>query len=190
MPITLGILAQSRQAVAASDFVLLESQVLGSATASVTFSGLATYASTYKNLQLRYVMRSTRAGVAFSNGAMRLNGDTGSNYNAHYLVGNGSSVSSGFVSSATSMLIGNQPGGTFTTDAFAAGVFDIVDPFNSNKNTTVRCLSGHIGNDTALSLQSGLWRNTASLTSITVLNWDGANLAANSRFSLYGIKGA
>lgn len=156
--------------------------------ASVTFSGLGDYSSTYKHLQLRYVMRTDRGGVPYSNGAIRINGDTGSNYNAHYLTGTGSSVISGFVSSATSMLITSQPGGTFTTNAFAAGVVDFLDAYNSNKNTTVRSLSGHVGNDVNIALQSGLWRNTASITSITVLNWDGANIVSGSRFSLYGLR--
>ena len=165
----------------------LETVRLGGNAASVTFSNLDRY-SDFQHLQLRYVLRTDRASVPYSNGALRLNGDTGSNYNAHYLVGTGSAVSSGFVSSATSMLIGNQPGGTFTTSAFAAGIFDFLDAYDTTKFTTVRCLSGHTGNDTTVSLQSGLWRNTAAVTSITVLNWDSANLAAGSRFSLYGLK--
>jgi hypothetical protein len=87
------------------------------------------------------------------------------------------------------MLIGNQPGNTFTASAFAAGIMDILDAFSTTKFKTVRSLSGQVGNDNALSLQSGLYRSTNAATSVTVLNWDGANLAANSRFSIYGIKG-
>lgn len=159
--------------------------------ASVTFNNLGTYSSTYKHLQLRYVMRTDRSGVPYSNGAIRINGDTGSNYNAHYLVGVGSGTpSSGFVSSDTRALIGNQPGGTFTTDAFSAGIFDFLDVYNTNKFKTIRCLSGHVGNDNTISLQSALWRSTASVTSITVLNWDSANIASGSRFSLYGLRSA
>jgi hypothetical protein len=191
MPIPLGVLAVAGAGgggAAGNAYELIATEILSSSQASVTFSNLGDYSSIYEHLQLRYVAKSTRAGVAFSNGAMRINGDTGSNYNAHYLVGNGSAVSSGSVGSSTSMLIGNQPGGTFTTNAFAAGVFDLLDVYNTNKFTTVRCLSGHVGNDNAVSLQSGLWRNTASVTSITILNWDSANLAANSRFSLYGMR--
>jgi hypothetical protein len=185
----LGILsAAGAGGVDLSSYELISTTILGSAQSSVVFD-VSALASTYKHLQIRYVMRSDRAGVPYSNGALRMNADTGSNYNAHYLVGNGSTVSSGFVSSATSMLIGNQPGGTFTANAFSAGVMDILDAFSTTKFKTVRSLSGQVGNDNALSLQSGLYRSTNAATSVTVLNWDGANLAANSRFSIYGLKG-
>lgn len=190
MPIPLGVLAVAGAGGGAAGAYELIETITPGTQASVTFSNLGTYSSTYKHLQLRYVMRTDRSGVPYSNGAIRINGDTGSNYNAHYLVGNGSTVSSGFVSSASSALIGNQPGGTFTTNAFAAGVFDFLDVYNTNKFKTIRCLSGLVGNENAISLQSGLWRNTASVTSITVLNWDAANIVSGSRFSLYGLRSA
>ena len=165
---------------------LIDSRVLDTAVSSVTFD-VSSFAGVYKHLQICYVMRSDRGGVPYTNGALRLNGDTASNYNAHYLVGNGSTVSSGFVSTNTSMLIGNQVGGTFTANGFSAGVMDLLDVFSATKFTTVRSLSGHVGNDNTISLQSGLYRVTDAVSSVTILNWDGANLDTGSRFSLYGV---
>lgn len=166
---------------------LIETALVSTATPSVTFSNLAQYAGIYKHLQICYVMRSDRGGVPYTNGALRLNGDTASNYNAHYLGGDGSTVFSGFVSTNTSMLIGSQVGGTFTANGFSAGVMDLLDVFSATKFTTVRSFSGQVGNFNGVSLQSGLYRVTDAVSSVTILNWDGANLDTGSRFSLYGV---
>jgi hypothetical protein len=71
----------------------------------------------------------------------------------------------------------------------SATVCDILDPFSTTKNTTIRSLSGHpVGTSTRIALYSGAWNNTASITSITLLA-EGTNYAATTRLSLYGIKG-
>jgi hypothetical protein len=93
MPITLGILAQSRQAVATGAYDLLESTVLTGNQTSVTFSNINTnYGSTYKHLQLRVVTRDTFTGGSGSTVFIRYNADSGNNYAFHSLQGNGSSV--------------------------------------------------------------------------------------------------
>lgn len=165
----------------------LETVRLGGTAAEVIFSNLSRY-NDYQHFQIRYVARTDRGGVPFSNGAVRLNGDTGNNYNSHYMFHSGSSVGSGYSGTTSRMLVMAQPGGTFTANAYAAGVLDFLDVFDTAKNTTVRVMAGYTGNDTQMGLYSGLWLNTAAITSITVLNWDGANLTAGSRFSLYGLK--
>jgi hypothetical protein len=69
----------------------------------------------------------------------------------------------------------------------AAFVCDILDPFETTKNKTIRSLAGY-GSGGNVNLYSGLWINTSALTSITILASSG-NFASASRFSLYGIKG-
>jgi hypothetical protein len=167
-----------------SDYELIESQILGSAAASVTFSGLGTYSSVYKHLQLRALARTTRA-AATDGGFVRFNGDTGSNYASHVLYGDGSSVLSGASASQAQMAIVNTVGNTATANVFVPNVMDILDAYSSTKNKTVRALNGI----SAIHLYSGLWMNTASLTSITLTTQIGPNWLAGSRFSLYGIKG-
>jgi hypothetical protein len=188
MPITLGILAQSRQAVAAGDYELIESVVLGSTTASVTFSGLAAYASTYKHLQLRIVGRTNRASVT-DDLSIRLNADTGSNYRWHYLTGNGSSVSSADIGSNTFMGNYTLAGNNVTANTFSGHVTDILDAFSSNKNTTIRSLGGLAGSYSEIGLTSGAWFNTASITQIQVFLRLGSSYLSGTRFSLYGIRG-
>jgi hypothetical protein len=188
MPITLGILAQSRQIVDTGAFQLLESTVLTSSQASVEFTNLTTkYAATYQHLQIRYQYRDTNNAI-FAGGYMRINSDTGSNYRYHQLRGGGS----GSPTSASSLntfygaMVG--AGNTAPTGAFAGGVIDILDAFETTKNTTVRGLAGRaISGDNEIILDSCLWLNTASITTLTFSTTQ-TNLLAGSRYSLYGIK--
>jgi hypothetical protein len=190
MPITLGILAQSRQAAVASDFVLLETQVLGTATASVTFSGLSAYASTYKHLQIRTVARTAQTGQTRAL-SVRFNADTGTNYSWHFMGGDGSSVSSNAGATQNFMYAGQLSAASISSDIFAPSVIDILDAFNTSKAKTLRALGGDSTGTTPtrIRLFSGAWYNTNALSSITLLGEDlSSNFAINSRFSLYGVK--
>ena len=168
----------------------LETTVLGSDTATVSFSNLTTsYSTTYEHLQIRGTGRDATANPYGAFG-VRLNTDTDNNYARHQLVGDGSSVTSGASSSAN--IIGSflQPvGDTGAADAYGAFIIDILDPFSTNKNTTLRCLTGRAGISGAseVRLTSGLWNNTASITDISIIGQLG-NIMAGSRFSLYGLR--
>jgi hypothetical protein len=185
--IPLGILS-SAGGVAFGTYELIESQILGTAAASVTFSGLAAYASTYKHLQLRSTTK-TSASISTANVRMRFNSDTGNNYAIHKLFGNGSSVSS-IASTSRSSTVGGLAFANATTNAFSGGVCDILDAYSSTKNKTTRLLAStriDAGTD-FIQLVSGVWMNTASITSIELAYEDGGNFVTGSRFSLYGIR--
>jgi hypothetical protein len=190
MLIPFGVLsaAGAGEPVALSDYELITSTILTTTAASVEFSSLGTYSSTYKHLQIRASARSNSAGVSDVNWFMRINGDTGSNYARHLLRGTGTSVSSSALTSATSMRIGSLPAATGTTSEFGPLVLDLLDPYSTTKNKTVRCLTGLIGSQNRIELQSNFRISTASTTSITLLQESGSFIAG-SRFSLYGIKG-
>jgi hypothetical protein len=165
------------------DFELIESVFLSSTTASVTFNNLNQYATEYKHLQIRAVPVVTQGLTVMA----RLNGDTGSNYSWHTLVGNGSSVTSGASSSQPRMVVGIA-----TDNTIGAFVIDFLDAYSSNKNKTMRSLNGtHRDADRYVFLSSGLWLNTSAINSITFFGEAGGNLynfVSGSRFSLYGIR--
>jgi hypothetical protein len=180
-----GILASSGKAAGAFD--LLETIVLGTAAASVTFSNLNNY-SDYKHLQIRYTVRTSRA-QSFDTMLTRLNSDSGSNYARHSLVGDGSTLSSEAATSQTSVNSVRIIGNNATANIFAAGIVDILDFGSSSKNTTLRFLTGRL--ETGLNeigLTSGLWNNTAAVTTLAFIPGTGPNFVAGSRFSLYGVK--
>jgi hypothetical protein len=182
MLIPLGILAASG-AGAAGAYELIESSILLSDTASVTFSSIP---QDYKHLQIRLVGRATATGT-FRSIETVINGDTGSNYRWHLLEGTGSSVASQSYGPASYMPIGQIPG-TGIADAWAAVITDYLDYSSSSKNTTVRTLHGFAGSSRQIVLQSGLWMNTAAVTQI-LLRPDSNNWLSGTRISLYGIRG-
>lgn len=185
MLIPLGFLAVS--GVSAGSFDLLETQVLGSSQASVTFSSLSTYSSTYKHLQIRATMRDAGSNASFG---FRFNADSGTNYARHQLLGNGSNVTSAAGTSENSGYLGGGAVSTTTANSFTGAVIDILDVFETTKFKTVRTLQGTTGSPTEIFLVSSLWQSTAAATSFQIYSRFGTNLAANCRFSLYGIKGA
>ena len=163
-------------AVAASSYELIETQILTGNQASITFSSLGTYSSTYKHLQIRASAKSTQ----YDNMFMRLNGDTGSNYAYHRLIGSGSAVSSLASTSQTSMVCGIHD------QESTPNVIDLLDVYSTTKNKTIRSIYGVA--PTTIRFNSGLWMSTASLTSILLLPTTTLNFTSGSRFSLYGLK--
>jgi hypothetical protein len=190
MLIPLGILA-SAGGIPTGDYELIESTVLTSAQASVTFSNLGDYSSTYKHLQIRATARTT-SGDNYVGLMVAVNGDTGSNYAEHFLYSNVNSVTSGAATSKVRMNLGWPPGTPINASAYAGAVIDLLDAYSTTKNKTFRALGGFAGttggNNSFIALNSGAWFNTSSVTSLT-LSLSGGNLVAGSRFSLYGIKG-
>jgi hypothetical protein len=189
----LGILNAQASGGAGGGFDLLETQVLGTSEASITFSSLGTYAADYKHLQIRAVIRTNRSGQTNSQTSIRFNSDTGSNYSGHLLRGTGSAVQSFASVGETSISISDGTSSTNSTgNSFSATVLDILDPFETSKYTTTKALFGNAAStyfgSGDIRLTSGLWNNTAALTTITFMDRNATSFAIGSRFSLYGVK--
>ena len=163
-----------------STYDLIETTILGSAASSVTFSSLATYASTYKHLQVRMVTQGPGSV------SMRFNGVTSSgSYKDHRLYGFNGAVSSDTITTG-GMYLGAVS--TTASGVFSSKVIEILDPFSSTKNKTIRTLSGRLSDAPfIIELVSGLFISTASVTSINIFG--SSDMSVGSRFSLYGIKG-
>lgn len=184
MLIPIGFFAASGGAAAGS-YDLLATEILTSSQASVTFSSLDTLAAGYQHLQIRMVARATFSNVERTF-ICRVNSDSGNNYDHHGLFGTGSSVASYASTSQAKIDLGSFAANNAALGAFGAGVMDILDPFETSKYTTFRTLSG-AQTTPHITLRSGLWMNTAALTSIEISE-PTSNIAAGSRFSLYGLK--
>lgn len=182
--IPIGILAAAGAAPAGA-YELISTQLITTNTASVTFSSIP---ATYKHLQIRMIARSTSAGNRQENCFMQFNSDTtSSNYRYHSLLADGSSVVS-FTS--TSLFLNEINGNADTTGSFAPKIIDILDYAVTTKNTTIRNFNGKdsAGPEKRIVLTSGLWMNTAAITSLRIFPSD-TSFITGSRFSLYGIKG-
>jgi hypothetical protein len=183
----LGILASSMQG-AVGDYESINTTVTVGAggTSTITFSSIA---ASYSHLQIRYIARTNRASNPdYLN--MRFNSDSGTNYSAHLLYGNGSAASaSGYFSEAQIYLDGGATGAAQTSGVFAAGVLDILDYSNTNKYKTSRHLLGYDNNGSgAVYLSSGRWGSTSAISTITLTSGSGSTFQQYSSFSLYGIK--
>ena len=184
----LGIWASSK-AVTADTGAMFPLQVItvGSAgLATVTFSNIPT---TYSHLQLRFTAQDNRGTYNNSELRIRFNSDSGSNYRAHYIVGDGSSVSAADNGNITYM-----PANVTSTAAgsiFSATIIDILDYANTNKYKTSRALDAReLNGSGAIFLRSYLWMSTSAVTSITIESNLGTALNQYSSFALYGIKSA
>jgi hypothetical protein len=157
--------------------------LLSSASASITLSNIP---NTYKHLQIRVMALTAASGKVM---VMRFNTDSGTNYTWHYLNGQGTTASAGNQTGNTYARFFAQNIGTNTTNP-SVSVIDILDYANTSKYKTIRSLSGSDNNGSGeVALESSLWLNTANITSVEFRLNDGSNYSANSRFSLYGIKG-
>lgn len=177
-------------------YQFLSTQVLSGNQSSINFSNLnATYGSTYQHLQIRFSIRHSNNDTCLM---ARMNDDSnGANYHGVYLNSGGGGIGQEQRTDTNSLIFFyTQDFAGADSSSFYAGVIDILDPFETTKNTTIRCLMGATGNNQKIGLATGGWFNTAALTSFGLsvgtgnpAPWQGSNFTANSRFSLYGLRG-
>ena len=183
----LGIIASSKLGAPAGAFESIATVTSSGSTGTVTFSSIP---STYKALQLRLMVRCGRSSTV-DQLRLQLNGDTGTNYTRHLLTGTGAAATASGTTAATSINLLNIPAASATADIFGTAIIDIQDYQSTSKNTTIRYVNGQDTNGGGnIYLGSGLWVNTAAVTSIYLEPLNVANFASGSTFSLYGIKGA
>ncbi len=160
----------------------------GSAT-TLTFSSIP---GTYQHLQIRGIVKRTGTSTTTANFDMQFNSDTATNYQNHYLQGDGAAVSAGAGANQNqcniySTIVGS---GTGMTNILGVLIIDILDYASTSKYKTVRTLSGADLNTTngTLTFSSSAWRSTSALTSITFTA--PSAFTTSSTIALYGIKGA
>ena len=143
----------------------------------------------YKHLQIRQIARTNR-GLYIDFYKVKFNADNGSNYAYHGLYGDGATAFSNATTSYTQIDIARASASSATATGFGAGIVDILDYSNSSKYKTTRAIAGYDDNGQGqIWLQSGLWMNTAPISSITINPGVGTLFSQYTRFSLYGIKG-
>ena len=158
-----------------NNFSSIATVTVGSGGASsITFSSIP---STYTHLQIRaFGVTSSNFGVT-----AQVNGDTATNYTIHYLRGDGSNVTANAGANTNIMYAG-----VVYSSGPGVMIMDILDYSNTNKYKTFRNLSGaDINGGGEIALQSGLWRSTSAITSIT---FTGGTWNQYSSYALYGVK--
>lgn len=151
-------------------YSLIESQTLGSAQATVTFSSIP---ATFTDLVL--VIRATTISANFN---MRFNGDTGTNYSYTSLWGDGSSAAS--YRSSNNTVIGL----TYTSSGAPMSRIQIQDYSNATTYKSVLIRQDDSAN--AAGAVAALWRSTAAINSIAIVSV--GTIPSGSTLKLYGIQ--
>ena len=162
-----------------STYNKIEAKTIGSSTASVSFTSIP---ATYTDLVLISLFKNTGGA---GNLKIQFNGDTSTNYSFRYLYGTGSSaITSG--SANQSVIIFGQADST----QFLLNTLNIFNYANTTTYKTTLSRSSDNGNTySSAGAIVGLWRKTPEAITSFAITSD-SNIAANSTFTLYGIKAA
>ena len=159
--------------MATPTYDLLNSTTLGTAAASLTFSGIS---GSYGDLVLVISGTVTSSNITL---AIRFNGDTGSNYFSVNMRGDGSAASS---TSWSSISLGYH--GAFDTNQ-GLSIINIMDYAATNKHKTILSRTGSSSFD--VRAHAVRWADTSAITSITLLT-DGAPIYdTGTTFQLFGV---
>ena len=165
----------------ATTYTLIDKSILGSTTASVTFTSIP---STYTDLLLKTSTRSNKAAQVYEIIRLNFNGVT-TNQSSRWIEGSGSGVSTATSSRIDSFTNGdgatsNTFGSTeFYIPNYAGSNYKAISSEGINENNATFALAG---------LFAGLWSSTSAITQIEVKPQDGTAWLSGSSFYLYGIK--
>jgi hypothetical protein len=176
--------------MATNTYVALQTQTLGSAAASVTFSSIP---STYTDLMVRYSIRGNAAYTA-GYAVFYLNGDTSTSYTNRFVIGDGTNSGNGGTGGGSgttnySKIIGGNQQANSTANVFSNGEFYIPNYRASIYKTIFGSGVGENNGTNANSIISGvIYPNTTAITSLSIVNYDTGGMAQYSTAYLYGIK--
>lgn len=183
-----GIFSEGAPPVSPTSYESIATVTVGSGgSSSISFTSIP---STFKHLQIRAMSKTNTTATSNTGWILRFNSDTGSNYAWHQIYGNGSIAAAQQSSSTDKIYISYIAANVSSNNMFGGTVLDVLDYTNTNKNKTVRALSGTDRNGSGfINLDSGAWFSTSAINRIDLTDWEGGNFMEYSQFALYGIKG-
>jgi len=117
---------------------------------------------------------------------MNLNNDTGSNYVYQQLYGNGSAVTAA-TSTNTYLDFFWYPPSATTANVVACSITTLFD-INSGKYKSAQVqVANDMDGSGYVALVANIWKNQAAITEIDLVDYGGDNIAADTRFDLFGI---
>jgi hypothetical protein len=169
--------------VGVSAYVALANITLGSAASIVTFTSIS---AAYRDLIFVMTINGVTGTPTSSGAALRINGDSGANYNEVTMAGTGSSAAS---DSQTNQIFQPVPGSNPTTPSGSRiEIFDYAS-VSKHKNILIR---GN-GSVDQVSARAARWASTSAITSVTFYAPDAFGGGtqdtwnAGSTFTLYGV---
>jgi hypothetical protein len=160
--------------VATTTYEPIATTTLGSNQSSVSFSSFAGYTD------LIIVINGSTTGSCDLK--WQANSDTGSNYSGTRMTGSGSAAFSSRFTSDTGAAFG------WSNTSPSVNILQIQNYANT---TTFKTSLGRPSNSNALvGAYVGLYRSTSAITSLSLMNTDGASFTSGTTFTLYGIANA
>ena len=173
----------------ANTYTLISSVTVGSGGAnSIEFTSIP---STYTDLKVILSLRNDLS-AAYDNIVMTFNGST-STYNERYLLGNGSSASSGTPGGSparsSNIQFMWQDSATATSNTFNNAEIYIPNYSGSNyKSVSMDSVIENNATSAATGLSAGLWSTTSAITSVKFTPNNGTVFVQYSTAYIYGIK--
>jgi len=158
--------------------VAIATTTLGSAASTITFSSIP---ATYTDLKIVFTGTATASGDDL---LLRFNGDTGTNYSVTALQGNGATASSFRSTSIAFVYLAGSASMSTTIPTFSE--VDIFSYAGSTNKTLLAQYSGDFNGSGVTNKTVGLWRNTAAITSVSLLLL-ATTFKVNTTATLYGI---
>lgn len=160
-------------------YVLLNQVTLAASASDVTFSSIP---STYGDLVVICSVKGTSSagGLTFQ---LRLNGDSGNNYDDVVMGGSSGGIFSNAVDPGSGVRLTYSGSNGTETCLFITNIMDYSSA-DKHKSVITRHSGGADGVRTDLFI--GRWRNTSPVTSVTIRP-DANSIASGSTLSLYGV---
>ena len=171
-------------------WVGIATTTLGVDTAVVTFTstddGQVGDFSQYMDLTIISYARSAETATDRQLN-MQLNNDTGSNYNAQNLRGNGSSAYAGFTADGPRFEIGEIPAASSGANIFGATVTTLFDINSGKFKSGVSQTANDRDGSGFVYLWALSWASQAPITEIDLYDLYGGDFLNASSFSLFGV---
>jgi len=167
----------------ATTYTLISSVTVGSGgAASMSFTSIP---STYTDLLVEWSGRTTQSAIS-TNAEISFNGST-ANFTGKYLEGSGSGSGA---SGSYPRFVGVDAGSNATSNTFSNNMVYVPNYAGSN-NKSFSADSAQENNiaQAQLTLNAGLWSQTAAITSITITPASGSYVQYSTAY-LYGISNA
>lgn len=163
--------------------------VLSGTAASVTFSSIP---QIYRHLRL-IIQARTSVAAETDLVLLRFNGDSGANYDVQVLAINAATLTGVAARGNTSIGLGRAEGANSRADNFSPTQGWVYGYALTNREKWANGLSASFGDvsadaDLREEYRTGRWRNTAVITSLTLLPNTGPNFVSGSIFQLYGLR--
>lgn len=153
--------------------------VSGTSTNSVSFTSIP---STYTDLVL--IVNSSKTTSGLVNIYLRFNNDSGTNYSATRIYGDGTSALSFRQTSTIWAIGGNQP------DSITNTIFNVMNYSNTTTFKTMMSRYNSTVSGDSVSAGVALWQSTAAINRVDCLLSASNFFTAGSTLTLYGITAA